>query len=121
MVKLNSRGSSLTRIVTTDDSDTVYRYNLGDDAAPPALPPSADPPPMQLIARGSVRQKIAIFEQRKNLNTSLEAGDVEPYFRYDLTPIADTHQKTPSSYSVDPYEFSGGREEEFEEEPLSPK
>ena len=107
MVKHKTRGASLSRI-TTVGTDDLYQ-----DQAP-------SHPPLQQIPRGSVRQKIAIFEQHQKFVDDNWKPEDE---LYDLTPVAKARtprQTTPPSYSIDPFEFSGVDEEE-EEQPLSPE
>lgn len=75
-----------------------------------------------VVPRGSVRQKIAMFENKMN-DQNFEAEE-----QYDLTPVAKSPsfrgKSIPSSpaYAVDPFEFSPGKDDDDmgEEHQLSP-
>jgi hypothetical protein len=75
-----------------------------------------------VIPRGSVRQKIAMFE-----NKTIEQNFAEEE-QYDLTPVVTSpsfrRKSIPSSpaYTVDPYEFSTKKDDDDmgEEHQLSP-
>ena len=134
MVNLTIKTSSIARNGTID-TGSVYL----DDEEP-------ESPSLRQVARrgGSVRRKVAIFEQKKSIHE--RGGDV-PYvltpakkadrrqmpqsnskngpsefsgngdeqdsvMRYDLTPVTKAEQRqTTDSYSMDPFEFSAGRDE----------
>ena len=106
MVKHNFDGSTLTRILTVDTEDTYGHESKRIDQ------------PLDLIRRGSVRRKIAVFENKTFENNCEEREDL-----YDLSPVKALArcQPTPPSFSVDPFEFSGILREEGEERQLSPE
>jgi hypothetical protein len=74
------------------------------------------------VARGSVRAKIAMFENKIN------DPNFVPEEKYDLTPVLASPSPrvktitSPSAFAVDPFEFSPGKDDfgEGEEHPLSP-
>jgi hypothetical protein len=110
MWKQNSKSSVVT------NSNTVEGAFFGE------LPDETVPPPvtLHLVPRGSVQQKIAIFENRANDRN---------YFteeQYDLTPVAKpasthvTYPTSPPAFTIDPFERSPVDDDEGEESPLSP-
>ena len=79
--------------------------------------------PSPVVSRGSVRQKIAMYENKMNYQ-NFEAEE-----QYDLTPVVTSPsfrgKSVPSSpaYTVDPFEFSAEKADDDdigEEHQLSP-
>lgn len=113
MVKLMTRDSSLTNITTVGTDEACMQEDVQLSVF------RSDPPaPLQLIPRGMVRQKVAAIENR-TVDTDWEEEE-----RYDLSPVQKLGLYLPNfpTYTVDPFEFSGEiRDEEGEEQPLSPE
>jgi hypothetical protein len=87
------------------------------------IDPSTGQPQQQMVVpRGSVRQKIAMFENK------LHDPNFATEEQYDLTPVLKSPSvrgksiTSPPAFAVDPFEFSPGKDDcgEGEEHPLSP-